>query len=244
MRATVLSALLLLTAGLIACAEPRLSDQPEAEATEAPAEIATPEPAREDLIDATRDLLASLEVARDRLVEAAGAEQLAPARQAADEALAHLVADAGADLAEGRPVFPSVTSEQRGGSGEADDAFTLALTAANDAGGTIGRNVADALRDPLAGDLGAWQRDPAGLLALAGEVASGGGDLHTTEAAVRELPGEGTRAIAWTMLAAEADSIDEVTAYAERGATHLDFAVAALEAALGDLADGDRETSS
>lgn len=243
MRAPAFSLVLLLTAGAVACAEPEPAEPPAAEDIEAPAEVATPEPERAELVAVIGELMASVEQARDRLLEATSASRPAAARQAAERALAQLVVDGGRGSSEGHPVFPGVTSEARGGSGEADDALTLALTAANDAGGTLGRDVADALRDPLAGDLGAWQRDPAGQVAFAQRVASGAGDLQEAEQAIFELPGDGTRAIAWAMLAADARSLADAAAYAERGATHLDFVLEALRAALGDAPDDEEPRS-
>lgn len=223
-----------LALGLAGCAEPSLPSEPEAADVEAPTETPTPEPERAELVAAVDELVASLQRARDLLLEAAEAGSATAAREAADGALAQLVVGLGDARPEGRAVFPSVTSEERGGDGDADDALTLALTAASEAGGTLGQAIADALRDPLAGDLGSWQRDPAGLVDLARQVGADGGDLDALDAAVRELPGEGTRAIAWAMLAADTSDGDKVAAYAERGATHLDFALEALRTALGD----------
>ncbi|HSK23904.1 MAG TPA: hypothetical protein VK906_12035 [Egicoccus sp.] len=230
--ATLLPAALAL--GLAGCAEPSLPSEPEATDVEAPTETPTPEPERAELVAAVDELVLSLERARDLLLEAADEVGAPAGREAADGALAQLVVGLGDTEPEGRAVFPSVTSEERGGDGDADDALTLALTAASEAGGALGQAVADALRDPLAGDLGSWQRDPAGLVDLARQVGAEAGDLDAMDAAVRELPGEGTRAIAWAMLAADAPDGDDLAAYAERGGTHLDFAIEALQAALGD----------
>ncbi|MBS3940294.1 MAG: hypothetical protein KG028_04960 [Actinobacteria bacterium] len=229
--ATLLPALLVL--GLSGCAEPSLPSEPATPEAEAPTETPTPEPDRAELVAMVGELVGSLERARDLLIEAAEADDPDTASRAADQALAQLVVGLGDAEPEGRAVFPGVTSQERGGSGDADDALTLALTAASDAGGRLGDEVSDVLRDPLAGDLGSWQRDPAGLVELARQVGAADGDLDATEAAVLELPGEGTRAIAWAMLAADAQGADVAT-YAERGATHLDFALEALQAALGN----------
>ncbi|MFA9432360.1 hypothetical protein [Egicoccus sp. AB-alg2] len=232
MRAPQLSVAVLLTAGLLGCAEPQLPDQPSAEGAEAPAEQATPQPERDALLAATNELTAAVEQARDLLTEAGQAPEPAAARQAAQQALAVLVDGAGSGTPPGRPIFPGTTVEERGGAGEADDALTLALTAANDAGGSLGRGVADALRDPLAGDLGAWQRDPAGMVALVEEQMDGVGDLESAEQLVRELPGDGTRALAWAYLTAGATTMDDAARYAERGAAHLEIVLVAVDAAL------------
>lgn len=228
--AILVSGLLLAVVG---CAEPSLPTEPEAADADAPTETPTPEPERAALTSQVDALVASLERARDLLTEAVGATDTVAGREAADAALAQLVVGLGDGDPEGPPVFPSVTAEERGGSGTADDALTLTLTAASDAGGAVGDEVSDVLRDPLAGDLGAWQRDPAGLVEVARQVGADADDLEALETAVFELPGEGTRAIAWTMLAAEATSTEELAAYAERAATHLDFAIESLRTALG-----------
>jgi hypothetical protein len=53
--------------------------------------------------------------------------------------------------------------------------------------------------------------------------------LEETERAVFELPGETTRALAWALLADEAGDLERAREYAERGATHLDVAVSAID---------------
>ncbi|GGI07642.1 hypothetical protein [Egicoccus halophilus] len=223
----------LLAAGSFGCAEPDLPEQPSADGAEAPDAEPAPSPQREELVAATDDLLRSLTRARDLLHEASEASQVGAARAAAGQALAYLIDGAGRGEVDSAPVFPATTVEERGGGGEVDDALTLTLTSANDAGGTVGREVAEALRDPLAGDLGAWQRDPAGVLATVEQSVRDTDTVEATERAVFELAGEGTRAIAWTLLAAEARSVDDVTQYAERAAAHLEVAQTAIETALG-----------
>jgi hypothetical protein len=51
---------------------------------------------------------------------------------------------------------------------------------------------------------------------------------------VLELPGEGTRALAWALLAADARDLDDAQAYAERGVAHLDLIVQALDDLLAE----------
>jgi hypothetical protein len=232
---------LLLAGGLAACAEPELADPvPDEPAIEAPATPETPEPSSQELLAATEDLTSVLTEARDHLSAAATADGIDEARDAANGALGLLVADPDAET-DTTTVFPGATSEARGGSGEASDALTLTLSAAQEAGGAVGRRVVDALRDPLAGDLGLWQRDPAGLLAQLRQDVADAGDLAATEQAVLSIPGDGTRALAWTLLAVDADDLDDLQAYAERGATHLEFAVDAVRDALGVVADEVRD---
>jgi len=224
----------LLTAGLVGCAEPTLPDQPPVEEAEAPVEQATPQPDRDALLATVGEFTDAVEQARDLLVQAMQASGTTTARTAAEQALAVLVEDAGAGDPPTRSIFPGTTVEERGGSGAAEDALTLTLTAANDAGGSLGRDVADALRDPLAGDLGAWQRDPAGMVAFVADEVAQASDLAGAERIVRELPGDGTKALAWTLLTVDAPSLDEAVAYAERGAAHLDVVLVAVADAIGD----------
>jgi hypothetical protein len=70
------------------------------------------------------------------------------------------------------------------------------------------------------------------------------GDLAAREQAVLELPGEGTRALAWALATADARDRDTAAAYAERGIAHLDIILLAIddlltEAAAADGADED-----
>jgi hypothetical protein len=53
---------------------------------------------------------------------------------------------------------------------------------------------------------------------------------------VLELPGEGTRALAWALLTADPPTPADVAAYAERGVTHLDLILAAVDGLLERLA--------
>jgi hypothetical protein len=211
-----------------ACAEPALPDNAELEGAEEPLGVATPDPARDALVDELEALRGHLAETRDRLAAAVDADDAATARRHADAALELFVGQGDG----GDPLFPTVTLER--GSELADDRLTRTLTAARDAGGTLGRATLELLRDPLAGDLGTWQRDPGGVVALVEATATPATDLAALEAAVLELPGEGTRALAWTLLTAEARDLDAARASAERGVAHLDIVVAAVDDLLAD----------
>jgi hypothetical protein len=213
------------TAGTFACAEPALPDTTQGEGAEQPVEASAPDPARDALVVQLRELRATVAAARDELAAALEPVDAATARRAGDRAVAWLLQ--GPDGADGAALFPSMTTD-RGDLGS-DDVLTLTLTAARDAGGTLGRSALELLRDPVAGDLGTWQRDPAGVVASVQATTAVAGDLTAREQAVLELPGEGTRALAWALLTAEARDADVAAAYAERGIAHLDLILLAID---------------
>ena len=140
--------------------------------------------------------------------------------------------DEGTDATEPTPaLLPSQTLD-RSESASSPDLLSATMTLAGDVGGTLGRDIAEVLRDPIAGDLGAWQRDAAGMVALAERVASSSTDLATLETAVRELEGEGTRALAWTFVAeeaVEANDLDLARGAAERALAHVQIMLLAVE---------------
>lgn len=237
---SVLAALTLLTSATLtsACAEP---DLPEGEADDAEAadDGQPPDPAREQLQIELAALEATIAAAAAALAGVSEATPVDEARRAGRLAVAHLVDDpalAGAQRPEQRPLFPARSDGREAGGGEAGDALSAVSTAARSASGTQAELVADALRDPIAGDLGAWSRDPAGMVALVETTIAVHGDLDALEQAVLELPGEGTRALAWALLTAEATDAEAAAAYAERGLAHLTVirtSLAAIDEAVG-----------
>lgn len=199
------------------------------------AQATPPDAAAAALAGEAEALTAAVATARDALLEAAGAQELTAARAAATAAATQLVADA--PLAEGEepPDPPAVmpgplSSRTREEQIDYGDAFTRTMSAAR-AAGQAGAPVLGVLRDPLAGDLGTWQRDPAGVLASIDEVVDTASVPEEAEAAVAELPGEISKAIVFARLAAQADTLPTVQAYADRGAAHLDI----IDTALSDL---------
>jgi hypothetical protein len=223
--------------GSFACAEPALPDTPQGEGAEQPVEASAPDPARDALLAQLHELRATIAAARDELATAMDAADASSARRAGDRALAWLLDDPDEDGV--AALFPSTTTD-RGDLGTAD-VLTLSLTAARDAGGTLGRSALELLRDPIAGDLGTWQRDPAGVVASVESTIAGAGDLTAREQAVLELPGEGTRALAWALLTADARDADTAAAYAERGLAHLDLILLSIDDLLATHEDGERD---
>ena len=207
-----------------ACADPIGDDGDEGEAAEDPIGAQEPDPARDALAAEVATLAELLTTAHDHLQAAAQADDVAGARADADAVVDLLIGD---PTDGSSALFPVETGERGAGSDRADQ-LTSVLTVAREAGGAAGRDVRETLRDLVAGDLGAWQRDADGMVASVEAAATSAGNLEATEQAVLELPGEVTRALAWALLATDAGDLDGVTAYAERGAAHLDIAATAL----------------
>jgi hypothetical protein len=246
LRVPPLVAAATLVALTIGCAEPALPETTDGEGAERPVETRTPDPGRDSLVAQLTELRVAVAATRDELVEAMDAPDVAAGRRAGDRAVARLVDAPELELgATGPddalpPLFPSTTTE-RGSIDGADDLLTGTLTAARDAGGALGRSTLELLRDPLAGDLGTWQQDPAGVVASVRATAGSADDLRSLERAVLELPGEGTRALAWALLTADPPTAADLGAYAERGVAHLDLVLTALDGLLDQLA-GDEDT--
>lgn len=216
-----------------ACAEPEpIEPGPEAGVVEDPIEESDE---RDVLLDDLDVLHTTLRAIEDALEDVQGADALETAHAAAERALAHLLAD-GPDAEEGdgdggmTALLPSETVE-RTQAVSAPDLLSATLAQAQDTGGQLGRDVADVLRDPIAGDLGAWQRDAAGMVGLAEEAAGSSTDLETLEPSILGLEGEGTRALAWTFVARDADDLELAQAAAERGLAHVQV----MRHAVGDV---------
>lgn len=225
-RRVLVAGVLLSASSLAGCSLPSTDGPPtESDPTEAPIASSTPDPGRAALITEVERLQVTVGTARDALARAVDAEGRAAADDAAEAALDVLVAavDArGSEHGDGpRPLFPAETLD-RDESEDAADQLTATLTRARDVGGTVGNTVIDLLRDPIAGDLGAWQRDAAGVLASIDATLSDASTLEELVVAVGELPGLGTRAVAWARLTADASSVDDARAYAEQGVANLE----------------------
>ncbi len=124
------------------------------------------------------------------------------------------------------PILPGpLTSREE--SIQYGDLLTRTLAAARGAG-SAGEPALRFLADPLAGDLGAWQRAPADQLDAIARAGTAP-DLAATEAAVLDLAGEAPRALAWVVhgLTVPGDAEDA----AGRALAHL----AIIELALDQL---------
>jgi len=128
------------------------------------------------------------------------------------------------DLDGPAPVLPGPLAS-RAESIQYGDLLTRTMATARGAG-TQGEPVLRFLADPLAGDLGAWQRAPADQLAAIARAGTAG-DLAALETAVLDLGGEAPRALAWVVhgLAEPADADDA----AGRALAHLAIIELSLE---------------
>lgn len=229
---------------LAACVEPTAPEPPRVapaddDAPDAPAVL---DPTTDALREQVSQLRETVVAARDALRAAADDRADDPQRDA-QAALVLLLDDPAAATAgtAPRPLFPAETMD-REGPAEQEDALTSTLALAREAGGTFGRATVEALRDPIAGDLGAWERDAAGVVAAARAATQTGGSIaaavdRLTEQ-VLELPGDGTRALAWTLAAVDARSAVDVAVAADRAASHLGVVLVALDLLL----DAERST--
>ncbi|MFP4149434.1 MAG: 50S ribosomal protein L11 methyltransferase, partial [Nitriliruptoraceae bacterium] len=201
-RGTLLAAGVLLAA---ACTSPGVpgdvpSEPPPPEQTTTSA----PSPEEEELLAelaATQELLEQLDAELVAAAEASGADELGAAIARAD---ALLVSDPDAGT---RALFPSETLE-RAERAEVPAQLTELLARAREVGGSLGRSVVENLRDPIAGDLGAWERDAAGVVASARDATAGVSEESDALERVLALDGEGPRAIAWLTLAGRTEAED------------------------------------
>lgn len=236
LRATVLcmALLALLAAG---CTEPDVTPDDgsaEGETTPPPTEVAEED---EELRAQIEQLNAAVTTAQEGLVDVQDADTLTAARDGAEQTLDVLLADEDLPSPNGGGLLPARTTE-RGDGTVPSDLLTETLTIAQERGGGLGTQTAELLRDPIAGDLGAWQRDAGGMVGLARTSAASSTDIATLERAILELVGEGTRALAWTFVAVDADDLVLAQAAAERASAHLNV----IEVALAEL-DGTAATT-
>lgn len=232
MRRSATSMLLLTVvtaAALTACVEPDLADTDTVDEPATEPDEPVLDPARDTLIEEVEALRRTVVAASDELDAAADADDVATARAAGRRAVATLVDDPARPAAGDRALFPASTDD-RGATGDDDDVLTAVKTASRSASGPLASAVSDLLRDPIAGDVGAWSRDPAGMVDLARTAATSSTDLPELERAILDLSGEGTRALAWSLLVADAPDVEAAVAYAQRGLAHLDLIVAAIDA--------------
>jgi hypothetical protein len=106
-------------------------------------------------------------------------------------------------------------------------------------GGDRSQLVVELVRDPLLGDLGAWQRDPVGVIAILRSIAEAhaepGVDPAVLDAAVLEIPGELTRTLAYTLVIVTTDDVRIAAHAARRAAGHVGVVIIAIELAIERL---------
>lgn len=195
------------------------------------------------------ELVASLERVHDAVVEAralldtaatvaaelapdatAGTTDLTDVNDLADAAVRVLIGPTG----DGAPALLPATDPDRAGPGS-DDLVSTLITLAGDAGGASARLVLELVRDPMLGDLGAWQRDPVGVIA----VVRGRTEPATTpvalDTALGAQPGELTRALGYALATAATDDPDLAAHAARQGAGRLGVVRIAVELAIERL---------
>ena len=143
---------------------------------------------------------------------------------------------------EGPGVLPAIEPD-RGGTAS-DDLLTALITLAGDVGGERGRLVLELVRDPMLGDLGAWQRDPVGVVTVLRTIAEdaergveGGAvrDTRTLDTALLDLPGELTRALGYALVVTSSTDPALAAHAAAQAAGRLGVVLIALELAVERL---------
>lgn len=217
-----------------ACSVPAL-DTPDGDTdpAEAPRAASVPDPARAELVAELEDLRATVTAARDAFAAASEADGPSAIRSALQDASAALVTDApgGGEVPDTGALLPAESGD-RDRASDADAALTAVLTVAREAG-VAGSRVIDVLRDPVAGDLGGWERDAAGQLELVDDVVATADGVPVEETdllVLGELPGLGPQAVAWARLAEGASTADDARSFARRGTVATDVMLDALEA--------------
>lgn len=226
----------------------------------AAAQPEAPDPTGTALLAQLDRMEATVLAAQAALRDAADAATPVAARDGARAALALLVVGGADRIVDGppeglTPLLPATAAAREGGV-TAADLLTATVTVAGDEGSERGRVVLELLRDPIAGDLGAWQRDPGGVIALVraavAEAVAAGDDVDTLDLRLRELPGQATRAIGWSIAVLDARDLATAQACAARGAAHLEVVLVGLTlareaitaAASGPATDGTTEGAS
>jgi len=134
----------------------------------------------------------------------------------------------------GAGLLPAIEPD-RGGTAT-DDMITDLITQAGDVGGERSRLVLELIRDPLVGVLGAWQRDPVGVIMLLRDIAAAhaesGEGPDALDAALLAIPGELTRALGYALVIADTDDLRLAAHAAERGTGHLVVIIIAIELAV------------
>ena len=227
--AMLLAVLALSGAVLAGCTTPEVG-QPLDEAAEQPEAEAELDPETQALADEVDRVVELVEEIRSELAGAADADTVESAIAALERADALLVTDAGGGEPALLPIEPAERTESRA----ARDALTELLTQARETGGELGRSVVEVLRDPVAGDLGAWELDAPGVVATARSTGTDAGDIDAAGEQILGLEGEATKAIAWIALGLDSTELEQARGAAELADGHLEV----VTLVLGDLVAG------
>jgi hypothetical protein len=162
---------------------------------------------------------------------AAGSGDTEASRAHGASAVALMVGSGGGG--EGRGLVPAIEPD-RGRAGS-DDLITTLITVAGDVGGERSRLVLELVRDPMLGDLGAWLRDPVGVITLLRAAADSSDDAAALDAALLELPGELTRALGFALAVASTDDPALALHAARQASGRLGVVLVAIELAAETL---------
>jgi len=167
--------------------------------------------------------------------DAAGTGDTDASRIEGAAAVARLLGPAGGGDARG--LIPAIEPD-RSGTGS-DDLITTLITSAGDIGGERSRLVLELVRDPMLGDLGAWQRDPIGVIGVlrtaVDTIVGATDDVAALDAALLQQPGELTRALGYALAVAATDD-PVLSAHASRQAAgRLGVVLVAVELAIESL---------
>jgi hypothetical protein len=146
------------------------------------------------------------------------AGQLQAASELGDAALVLLLGDGSG---EGDPVglLPNIEPD-RAARGSAD-LITATVTLAGDVGGERSRTVLELVRDPMVGDLGVWQRDPLGVIALLRATAGTATEPATLDRDLQAYSGLLTRTLAYVLVLTTTSDPVLARHAAGTGAAHL-----------------------
>lgn len=168
----------------------------------------------------------------ERVHGGTGADDVVEMRALGETAVGLMLGEPGGGSGAG--LLPAVEPD-RSGTGT-NDLITELITYAGDVGGERSRLVLELVRDPLVGDLGAWQRDPVGVITLlrsiADEYSAPGSDPSQLDAALAEIPGDLTRALGHALVIATTEDTSVAAHAARRAAGHLGVVIIAIELAI------------
>ena len=228
-------ALLLAAITLTACTTPgtdQLTDNSEQVVTEP--ELDPEEQALATEVEEVLALVADIREALTNAADAATAANATAARDALERADALLVTRPDDDTRALLPAEDAERTEERSG----QDAFTSLLTQARETGGGLGRSVVEVLRDPIVGDLGAWELDAPGVVTTARDTGTAAVEVDAVLDEVLALDGEATKAIAWIAFGLAADDAAQIGEAAALADGPLEVVVLVLRDLLANPSDG------
>jgi len=182
-------------------------------------------------LEAIAVLLRDVETLLRDAADAAAAGDRDASRSAGASAVARLLGPTAGGA--GRGLVPAIEPD-RSGLGS-DDLITALVTAAGDVGGERSRLVVELVRDPMLGDLGAWQRDPVGIITVLRAAATESTDAAALDAALGELPGELTRALGYALALAATEDPDLAAHAAQQAGGRIGVVIIAVELAIEAL---------